>query len=492
MTASKPGLGFDEPLIFEYSESSNRGVELPETDVPLSSNPLAGSSLLRESTGLPNLSEPEVVRHFTRLSQWNYSLDGGFYPLGSCTMKYNPKFHETAAAIEGFASAHPYAPPGCNQGIKSLLFELEQDLAEISGMDAVSLHPAAGSHGEMLGLMLIRAYHQDRGDTKRTKVLIPDSAHGTNPSSAAICNFQAVTLESGDNGLIDLAILDQMMDDTVAGIMITNPNTCGLFETQIVEVCELVHQRGGLVYFDGANMNALVGVSRPGDMGADVLHFNTHKTFSTPHGGGGPGAGPVGVKACLAPYLPTPILRNQDGKIVLDHSPEKSIGQIRSFYGNIGVLIRAWAYIKTLGAEGLRGMTEGAVTNANYLLALLKDDFDVPFADQRAMHEVLLTDKKQLDESHISTMDLAKGLIEEGFHPPTIYFPLVVAGAMLIEPTETESKETLDLFANTLIELSKRDAESLHKLPSSVPVGRVDEVLAARQPVLRATQTKSN
>jgi len=485
MTASKPGLGFEESLIFEYPDSKNRGVELPETEIDLPESPLLDPSWVRGKIGLPNLSEPEVVRHFTRLSQWNFSLDGGFYPLGSCTMKYNPKFHETAAAIEGFASAHPYAPPGCNQGIKQLLYELEQDLAEISGMDAVSLQPAAGSHGEMLGLMLIRAYHQDRGDVKRTKILIPDSAHGTNPSSAAICNFEPVTLVSGGNGLIDLGALDKAMDDTVAGIMITNPNTCGLFETQIVEVCDLVHQRGGLVYLDGANMNALVGITRPGDMGADVLHFNTHKTFSTPHGGGGPGAGPVGVKSILVPYLPTPILRDQGGKIILDHSPEKSIGKVRSFYGNVGVLIRAWAYIKTLGASGLKEMTCSAVTNANYLLALLQDEFDVPFPEQRPMHEVLLTDKKQQD-AHITTMDLAKGLIENGFHPPTIYFPLVVSGAMLIEPTETESKQTLDHFADTLIKLSKLEASTLQQFPSAVPVGRVDEVLAARKPILSA------
>ena len=484
MSVSKNGMVFNEPLLFELKSRGKTGMDLPETEIPLlDGKGLLGAKDLRGDVAIPSLSEPEVVRHFTRLSQWNYSVDGGFYPLGSCTMKYNPKLNEAAAAIEGFASAHPYAPYGCNQGLKRLLYELEQDLAEISGMDAVCLHPAAGSHGELLGMMLVVAYHKDRGDHKRTRVLIPDSAHGTNPSSASIVNLESVTLPSGPNGLIDLATLDKMMDDTVAGVMITNPNTCGLFESQIKEVCDLVHSRGGLVYFDGANMNALVGVARPGDMGADVLHFNTHKTFSTPHGGGGPGAGPIGVKSILAPYLPKPILVERRGQVQMDYNRPKSIGKVRSFYGNLGVLIRAWTYIKTLGASGLREMTQSAVTNANYLKARLKDHFDVPFVEQRSMHEVLLTDKKQ-QEAHVSTMDLAKGLIERGFHPPTVYFPLVVSGAMLIEPTETENKETLDQFADTLIELAGLDHDTLASYPKMTPVGRVDEVGAARKPIL--------
>ncbi|MDT8445477.1 MAG: aminomethyl-transferring glycine dehydrogenase subunit GcvPB [bacterium] len=485
MSVGKHGMVFSEPLLFELKGGGKSGMDLPELDLPLiDAAELLPAEFLREAAELPELSEPEVVRHFTRLSQWNYSVDGGFYPLGSCTMKYNPKVNEVAASIEGFANGHPYAPYGCNQGIKRLLFEFEQDLAEISGMDAVSLHPAAGSHGELTGMMLIRAYHLDRGDLKRTKVLIPDSAHGTNPSSASVCHLESVELPSGPDGLIDMEALDRLMDENVAGIMLTNPNTCGLFETNIERVCQLVHERGGLVYLDGANMNAMVGVTRPGDMGADVLHFNTHKTFSTPHGGGGPGAGPIGVKSLLEPYLPRPVLFEKDGRIEMDFDRPKSIGKVRSFYGSTGVLIRAWTYIKTLGAEGLREMTLWAVTNANYLKARLAGDFHLPFDSQHCMHEVLLTDKFQ-QERHVSTMDLAKGLIEAGFHPPTVYFPLVVSGALLIEPTETESKETLDHFADALLELSKKSHEELAELPKMPPVGRVDEVLANRKPILR-------
>ncbi|OGG95286.1 MAG: glycine dehydrogenase (aminomethyl-transferring) [Candidatus Lambdaproteobacteria bacterium RIFOXYD2_FULL_50_16] len=484
MNPGKAGLVFHEPLLFELGGQNKRGVELPEMDLPIISDEELLGGNLRQSPNLPELSEPEVVRHFTRLSQWNYSLDGGFYPLGSCTMKYNPKMAEVAANLDGFAQAHPYAPHGSNQGLKRLLFELQNDLAEISGMDTVCLHPAAGSHGELLGLMLIRAYHNHRGDSARTQILIPDSAHGTNPSSASICHLDAITLPSGPDGLIDLNTLDQMMNEKIAGIMITNPNTCGLFEERIKEVCDLVHARGGLVYLDGANMNAMVGVTRPGDFGADVLHFNTHKTFATPHGGGGPGAGPVGVKAILEPFLPKPVLVERNGKVEWNNDRPRSIGKVRSFYGNVGVLIRAWTYIRSLGPKGLRQMTLNAVTNANYLKALLEDHFEVPFKQHRAMHEVLLTDKRQ-KENHVSTLDLAKGLIEAGYHPPTIYFPLVVEGAMLIEPTETESKETLDQFAQTLIELGKKGHDELAALPKTAAVGRVDEVLANRKPILR-------
>ncbi len=482
MNPGRKGLVLAEPLLFERSKSGKGGMELPEWDVETYPTEEIPPHLLRkEEAKLPELSEPEVVRHFTRLSTYNYSLDAGFYPLGSCTMKYNPKLNDWAANLEDFTEAHPYAPYRHQQGLLELLWELKEDLKEIAGMDEVCLHPAAGSHGELLGILLIRAYHQERGDTKRTQVLIPDSAHGTNPSSAAICDLTAVTLPSGPDGLIDMAALDQLMTEKVAAIMLTNPNTCGLFETRIQEVIDLVHQRGGLVYFDGANMNALVGMARPGDMGADVLHFNVHKTFSTPHGGGGPGAGPIGLKSLLADYLPRPLLAKRGEELILDYNRPKSIGRVRSFYGNIGVLIRAWTYIRSMGPDGLVQMTGQAVLNANYIKARLEQDFHAPFGQAHCMHEVLLTDRGQ----KASTMDFAKGLIDRGFHPPTVYFPLVVSGALLIEPTETESKLALDAFCDAMLELKAMDAETLQASPTGAFVRRVDETLAARKPILR-------
>jgi len=479
----RTGLVLNEPLIFELEQAEQQGMDLPEWDVARDAGSEIPKNLLRTSdSGLPRLTEPEVARHFTRLSTYNYSLDGGFYPLGSCTMKYNPKLNDWAAGLDGFAEAHPYAPFHHQQGLMSLMWELKSDLKEISGLDEVCLHPAAGSHGELLGIMLIRAYHEARGDKKRTKILIPDSAHGTNPSSASLCALECITLPSGPDGRIDLAALDQLMTDEVAGIMITNPNTCGVFESRIAEVAELIHQRGGLLYMDGANMNALVGVAKPGKMGVDVLHFNLHKTFSTPHGGGGPGAGPIALSAKLAAYLPKPVLsKNDKGEVYFDFNRPQSIGRVRSFYGNVGILIRAWTYIRTMGPEGLRAMTQQAVLNANYIKARLQNDFEVPFGQDHCMHEVLLTDNGQA----MTTMDLAKGLIESGYHPPTVYFPLVVHGAILIEPTETESKATLDTFCDTLLALRKRTAEDLHEAPRTTYVRRVDETLAARKPVLR-------
>ena len=468
----KEGLVLNEQILFDLERTGDIGVDLPE------------EMIRQDFADLPELTEPQVIRHFTRLSTWNYSVDGGFYPLGSCTMKYNPKINEMAAALDGFAEAHPYLPDESSQGLLRLLYELQQDLTEISGLHTVCLHPSAGSHGELLGMLLIRAYHDAKSDTKRTKIIIPDSAHGTNPSSAAVAGLDPIELKSNEKGLIDLKVLDEVMTDEIAGIMITNPNTCGVFEKHIVEICELIHKKGGLVYMDGANMNALVGKVKPGDMGVDVLHFNTHKTFSTPHGAGGPGAGPVGLSKDLAPFLPKPVLEEKDGQILWNYDIPRSIGQVRSFYGNIGVLIRAHTYIKTLGNTGLREMTEGAVINANYIKKKLEPHFKVPFSEVPCMHEVLLTEDG-LEQKSITTMDIAKGLIEHGFHPPTVYFPLIVNGAMLIEPTETETRSTMDRFIGAMIQLKEMSPEILHDFPKKTIVTRVDEVQAARKPVLR-------
>lgn len=480
------GLVLEASSLFEIGTEGQSGVMLPEMEVEQVklSTYLPADMIRHDIAGFPELSEPEVVRHYTRLSTMNYSLDAGFYPLGSCTMKYNPRLNETVAALEGFCAAHPYQDEEDSQGILELMWALEKDLAEISGMDAVSLHPAAGSHGEFLGLKLIRAYHEERRDGERQIILIPDSAHGTNPSSAAVCGYRCTTLPSKKNGLVDVEQLKELMTHEVAALMLTNPNTCGIFEKEILEICNIVHRGGGMVYLDGANMNAMVGITRPGDMGVDVLHFNTHKTFSTPHGGGGPGAGPIGLTSALEPFLPRPVLRKGDKGIHLDYARPRSIGKIRSFYGSIGVLIRAYTYIRTLGNTGLKEMTETAILNANYLKKRLENHYEIPFNDEPCMHEVLLSEKT-LESKGLTTMDIAKGLIDRGFHPPTIYFPLVVKGAMLIEPTETESLKTLDLFVDAMIDLLRLNPEEAHDLPVKPVISRVDEVLAARKPVLR-------
>jgi glycine dehydrogenase subunit 2 len=482
------GLILDEPLLFEITNPGAVGADLPPIEVEeVNLESVLPADMMRdEINAFPELSEPEVVRHFTRLSTKNFSVDGGFYPLGSCTMKYNPKVNEVAASLDGFLQAHPYQDDEDTQGLLELLFELEHSLMEISGMDAVSLHPAAGSHGEFLGLKLIRAFHDHNQASHRNKILIPDSAHGTNPSSAAVCGYDCVTIPSGVDGTVDINKLRELMDDDVAGIMLTNPNTCGLFEKAILEIVEIVHEQGGLVYMDGANMNALTGIARPGDMGVDVLHFNVHKTFSTPHGGGGPGGGPIGLKKKLEPFLPKPVIRFENEKYKLEYNRPLSIGKIRSFSGNIGVLIRAYTYLKTMGPEGLREMSETAIVNANYLKKKLANHYFLPFPDDPCMHEVLFAEKP-LKENGLSTMDVAKGLIENGFHPPTVYFPLIVKGAMLIEPTETESRATLDQFADTLIELSQMNHDQAKVLPTKTVVTRVDEVTAARKPVLKWT-----
>lgn len=485
------GLVLNEPILFDLERTGDCGIDLPDMDVDRvhPEDHLPPEMIRQDLADLPELTEPQVVRHFTRLSTWNYSVDGGFYPLGSCTMKYNPKVNEAAASLDGFAGAHPYQPDDMSQGLLRILWELQQDLTEISGLHTVCLHPAAGSHGELLGMLLIRAYHESKNDTRRTKIIIPDSAHGTNPSSAAVAGLTPIELKSNEKGLIDLDVLDELMTDEVAGIMITNPNTCGVFEDHIVEVCDLIHQKGGLVYMDGANMNALVGKVKPGEMGVDVLHYNTHKTFSTPHGAGGPGAGPVALTKELEPFLPKPVLEEKDGKIVWNYDLPQSIGQIRSFYGNVGVLIRAFAYIKTLGNTGLKQMTEAAVINANYMKKKLEPYFNIPFVDVPCMHEVLLTEDG-LEKQNVTTMDIAKGLIEHGYHPPTVYFPLIVTGAMLIEPTETEARSTMDRFIDTMIRLKETSSEALHEFPKKTIVTRVDEVQAARKPILKWEKPK--
>jgi glycine dehydrogenase subunit 2 len=482
---ASPGFGYEEALLFERSRPGRRGAEIPAPDVPRADvEALLGPLARADLPGLPELSEVDVVRHFTRLSTWNAAVDLGLYPLGSCTMKYNPKLNERVARLPGFAATHPLSPAERVQGMLALFHALERLLAEISGMDRVTLQPAAGAQGELAGIMMIRAYHEARGE-KRTRVLVPDSAHGTNPASAALNGYEVVSVASGDDGILHPEAVAAAMDDGVAALMVTNPNTLGLFERHIAEICEIVHARGGLVYGDGANLNALLGLSRPGDMGIDVMHMNLHKTFSTPHGGGGPGAGPVAVKALLAPHLPV-VERRADGSFAWQDDLPGTIGRLHGSHGNVGMLVRAYAYILSLGADGLRHCSEMAVLNANYLLARLGDAFHVPYPGP-VMHECVLSDRN-LAEHGVTTMDVAKRLIDHGYHPPTIYFPLIVPGALMIEPTESESLEGLDRFADTLLEIAdeaRRDPASVRAAPHRTRLRRLDETLAARKPVLR-------
>lgn len=471
------------PTVYELSVAGRHGVDLSPCDVPLAPLP-AG---VRADCGLPELSQLDVVRHYSALSQRNFGVDTGFYPLGSCTMKYNPKINEEIARIPAFADSHPLQQPETAQGNLELMFELQQWLAEIGGFAGVSLQPAAGAHGEFTGLLMMHAYHRDRGDHQRTRILIPDSAHGTNPASTTMAGFTAVELPSDKRGNIDIEAVRAACDDTVAGIMLTNPNTLGLFEEQIEQVVALVHGCGGLVYGDGANMNALAGIARPGDLGIDVMHFNLHKTFSTPHGGGGPGAGPVGVSACLADFLPGPVIAMQSGtegpRYVLEE-PAKSIGRVSSFFGNFGMFVRAYAYIARHGAAGLRENSEHAVLNANYLRVKLRDVFAVPF-DRINMHEFVC--RGAIDGTAIRALDVSKRLLDYGFHPPTNYFPLIVPEALMIEPTETESKPTLDDFVaamRAIAEEALSDPALITGAPHVTPVGRLDEVKAARELVL--------
>jgi glycine dehydrogenase subunit 2 len=486
-TVGTRGLVFNEPLIFERGSAGRVGYSLPALDVPAKrAERLIPAGLLREDIpGFPEVSEVEVVRHFTRMSQWNYSIDTGMYPLGSCTMKYNPRINEDLARLPGFARIHPYLPEELSQGALQLLWELERDLAEICGMDRVTLQPSAGAHGELTGIMLIRAYHEARGNP-RQKVIIPESAHGTNPATSAVCGYQVVSIKSGPRGVVEPQAVAAVMDGDVAAVMLTNPNTLGLFEEHIVAIAEIVHAKGGQVYCDGANLNAIVGVARPGDLGIDVIHMNVHKTFSTPHGGGGPGGGPVAVKRHLAPYLPVPTVEKKGDRFRLNVNLPKSIGKVRSFTGSFGVLVRAFAYIRSLGPEGLRRVAEVAVVNANYILSQLKGSYHLPY-DRPCMHECVFDDALQMPDN-VKTLDIAKRLMDYGFHPPTIYFPLIVHGALMIEPTESESKETLDQFIAAMQAIAreaKEQGDLVREAPHAPRVSRMDETRAARQPNLR-------
>jgi glycine dehydrogenase subunit 2 len=472
-----------EPIIYELSSPERKGAALPECDVPVTKLP---THLMREDLRLPEVSEVDVVRHFTRLSQKNYCVDLGLYPLGSCTMKYNPKINEEAVKLRGFAQIHPYQDAASVQGAMQLMYELQQFMGEITGLPGVTLQPAAGAQGELTGVLTIRAYHLARGDKKRVKVLVPDSAHGTNPATSSMSGFQVVQVKSDERGNVDLDDLRRLVDDQVVCLMLTNPNTLGLFEEHVEEVCRIVHQAGGLVYGDGANLNAIVGMARPGDLGFDVLHSNLHKTFSVPHGGGGPGAGPVMVRADLAKFLPGPIVVKK-GKRYEFAMPKKSIGRVKSFYGNFLALVRAYVYIRSYGRDHLAEIAENAVLNANYMLARLKGTYAAPFAYRHCKHEFVLTGTPFAEKYGVHTLDIAKRIEDYGFYPPTIYFPLIVPECIMIEPTETQSKESLDEFVDALLAIAK-EAESspqlLHDAPHEAPVTRLDDVKAAREPVL--------
>lgn len=477
-----------EPTIFEMSSPGRQGARFPEPDVPTESIP---ESLHRRELPFPEVSEMGVVRHFTRLSQLNHGVDIGFYPLGSCTMKYNPKINEEACRLPGFANIHPLQPIETVQGALGLMYELQEWLGNISGFDAVSLQPAAGAHGELTGVLVMRAYHRHKGENQRVKMLIPDSAHGTNPASSAMSDMEIIELPSDERGNVDIEALKAECDQTLAGIMITNPNTLGLFDENIKAACDAVHEAGGLVYGDGANLNAVMGVCLSADLGIDVMHFNLHKTFSTPHGGGGPGSGPVGVTAELAPFLPAPVVgileqgERDEAPLYGLVEPEHTIGRVKTFHGHFGVIVRAFTYIMMLGAQGLLEVSEHAVLNANYLQALLRDTYNIPY-DRLCMHEFVAEGKWE-DAPDIHALDISKRLMDFGFHPPTNYFPLIVSEALMIEPTETESKETLDAFVETLKQIAeeaRENPELLHEAPHDTPVGRLDEVKAAKDLIL--------
>jgi glycine dehydrogenase subunit 2 len=474
-------------LIFELSKPGRRGAVLPKCDVPAPElkDLLPADTLATAPPPLPEVAEPEVVRHFTNLSTLNMSVDTHFYPLGSCTMKYNSKRNERIAGLPGLADLHPYQPESTLQGILQLFYELQQFFGEISGLPAVSLQPAAGAHGELTALMVAAAHFRKLGQ-KRTKILAPDSAHGTNPASAKMAGFEFVTVKSTPQGNVDLDDLRSKLDDTVAVFMITNPNTLGMFDKQVGEISKLIHSHGGLIYLDGANMNAILGIARPGDFGADMMHYNPHKTFSGPHGGGGPGAGPICVTETLRPYLPCPVVEKSGEVYRLTYDKPASIGRVRSFFGNVGVLIRAYCYIRTHGPDGLKRVSETAVLNANYLLSKVKHFLPVP-QGPRCMHEFVASGSNLKKAKGISAMDVAKRLLDYGFHAPTVYFPLTVPEAMMIEPTETESKETLDAFAEVLFRITEESGDLLHEAPHTTPISRPDEVRAARQPIIKWT-----
>jgi len=484
---SRPHVSQNESLLFERSSPGKRGYQLPELDVPaVDAEQVLGAGKVRdEIEGFPEVSEVEAIRHFTRLSTWNYAIDLGMYPLGSCTMKYNPRVNELVARTEGLAWAHPYQPEALSQGCMEVMAALERALLEITGMDAITLQPAAGAHGEMTGIMLIRAYLESQGNPRK-KLLIPDSAHGTNPATAAMVGYSVQNIHSTERGLVDLAELERIVDEDVAGLMITNPNTVGVFEENIAQIANIMHAKGAMVYMDGANMNALVGVTRPGDFGMDVMHLNLHKTFSTPHGGGGPGAGPVAVKKHLEPFLPTPRLARNGDQWHWNYDLPQSIGRVRAFYGNFGVLVRALAYILAHGGDGLRKATIDAVLNATYIRKRLEGAYDLPYKSQ-CMHEVVFSDDWQAKKG-VRTGDIAKRLIDYGFHPYTVSFPLIVHGALMIEPTETEPKQELDLFIDAMLSIAKEideDPQWVKNAPHLTRTSRVDEVGAARRPIVR-------
>lgn len=480
----------EKALIFEMSRPGRIAYSLPECDVPdIEASSVVPSGMLRgKPAELPEVYEVDVIRHYTELSRRNFGVDNGFYPLGSCTMKYNPKINEDVVRFAGFAKIHPYQPEESIQGALELLYTLQNDLAALTGMDQVTLQPAAGAHGEWTGLMLIRAYHESRGE-QRMKVIVPDSSHGTNPASATVAGLETVTIKSNERGMVDLDALRAAVGSDTAALMLTNPSTLGLFEEQIVEIAKIVHDAGGLLYYDGANSNAIMGIARPGDMGFDVVHLNLHKTMSTPHGGGGPGAGPVGVKSKLTPFLPKPIVsRRKDGTYYWDTDRPQSIGRVKAFYGNFGILVRAYAYIRTYGPEGLRRVSECAVLNANYMMHRLAPYYEVAYPGV-CKHEFVLSGRR-LKAYGVRTLDVAKRLLDFGYHPPTIYFPLNVEESIMIEPTETESKDTLDAFIETMIQIAM-EAETNPQLvlnaPYSTVVKRLDETTAARKPVLNCT-----
>jgi glycine dehydrogenase subunit 2 len=493
MVSPTPLMQSYDKLIFELSSPGRHAFSLPDTDVPETDvrSMLPARHLRARKAELPEVSEVDVIRHYSRLSRLNYCIDTNFYPLGSCTMKYNPRVNEDMARLSGFAALHPLAPEEASQGALQVMHELAADLAEIAGMDAVSLQPAAGAQGELAGVLMIRAYHLANGE-KRTKVLIPDSAHGTNPASTAIAGYKVVQLKSEANGEVDLLDLERNLDTETAAFMLTLPNTVGLFETRIVEIIEMCHGKGVQVYMDGANLNAILGIVRPGDLGFDVCHFNLHKTFTTPHGGGGPGAGPVGVKAHLQPFLPAPVVTRRDGKdgaaptYALDWNRPKSIGKLQTFWGNFGMLVRAYTYIRTMGPAGLREVSDNAVLNANYVMKRLEPYYDAT-APGLCMHECVMSARRQ-KKLGVTALDIAKRLLDLGFYAPSIYFPLIVEEALMIEPTETESKETLDEFCDAMIRIAKEAEETpavIHEAPVTTPVRRLDQTRAARQPDLR-------
>ncbi|MCP3898104.1 MAG: glycine dehydrogenase subunit 2 [Desulfobacteraceae bacterium] len=476
------GLIFNEPQLWDKSIPGRCGISIPTSDLEKCE---LNKELVRDSADLPELSELDVIRHYTRLSQWNFGVDSGMYPLGSCTMKYNPKTNEVQASKQEIACAHPLSGDDNSQGALKLMYELQVMLAEITGMHATTLQPAAGAHGELAGMLIIHAFHAKNGK-QRSKIIIPDTAHGTNPASATLCGYESINISSDENGVLTPEAVAEVMDEDTAGIMITNPNTLGLFEEHMKEIADVVHAKGGLVYGDGANMNAIMGYVKPGEIGIDVLHLNLHKTFATPHGGGGPGSGPVVVTKELEPFLPVPVIVKNNNKYAIVEDKPDSIGRMHTFYGHFNVMVKAYSYILSMGATGLKKVSEYSVLNANYIKECLRDELNLPY-DRPCMHECVFNDEKQA-QFHITTMDMAKRLLDLGFHPPTVYFPLVVAGAFMVEPTETESKQSIDEFINavkTITKEAKENPEILHSAPNITKVSRLDEVQAARKPCLR-------